>query len=85
MLTCIPPHTHARTHAHAHTHTRARLHSQAHHNVDTHTKPCKPMWSPQQANETYSQEQLCAGCVVWGSYKLCRSANQTECVRLAAV
>ena len=41
----------------------------AHHNVDIHTKPCKPMWSPAQATAAYAEEQ-CAP----------RSAPQLPCV-----
>ena len=54
----------------------------AHHNVDRHTKPCKKLWSPQEAEITYGNEFLCASCVVWGKcgkIGLCRADDQANC------
>ncbi|GAB5037905.1 augmenter of liver regeneration [Nannochloropsis oceanica] len=53
----------------------------AHHNVDTHNKPCKPLWSREQASDAFAfQPNFCATGVVYGEYSLCRSESDVACV-----
>jgi hypothetical protein len=48
----------------------------AHHNVDTHNKPCKPLWSREQAAETFAKEPFfCATAIVDARFSLCRSSG----------
>jgi hypothetical protein len=67
-------------------HTRPSLISfflRAHHNVDTHNKPCKPLWSREQAFDAFAfQLNFCATGVVYGEYPLCRSESDDACVNL---
>lgn len=52
----------------------------AHHNVDKLTKPCKPLYSPQQAAEAYTYEQnFCATTIVYGTEEICKNKGQTGC------
>jgi hypothetical protein len=53
----------------------------AHHNVDKLTKPCKPLYSPQQAAEAYTNQQnFCATGIVYGTEEICKSKGDTGCV-----
>jgi len=55
----------------------------AHHNVDSHNKPCKPLWSREQAFDAFAfQLNFCATGVVYGEYPLCRSESDDACVNL---
>lgn len=48
----------------------------AHHNVDSHNKPCKPLWSRQQAADAFLvQPGFCATSIVNGRYELCRGVS----------
>lgn len=52
----------------------------AHYNVDTLTKPCKSLWSPQQAYEAYAYiTDWCATGIVWGTLPICKSVGETGC------
>lgn len=58
----------------------------AHHNVDVLTKPCKPLWSPQQAQEAYEyQQDFCATGIVYGTSPICKEEGETECARVNLV
>lgn len=51
----------------------------AHHNVDTHNKPCKPLWSRQQAADAFLLDPyFCAQSIVNGQYRLCRSVSGSD-------
>jgi hypothetical protein len=51
----------------------------AHHNVDTHNKPCKPLWSRTQAADAFLvQTNFCATGIVNGDYVICRSVRAEE-------
>ena len=67
-------------------HTRPSLISfflRAHHNVDTHNKPCKPLWSREQAFDAFAfQLNFCATGVIYGEYPLCWSESDDACVNL---
>jgi len=53
----------------------------AHHNVDKLTKPCKPLYSPEQASIAYSNQQnFCATGIVYGTEPICKSEGETNCV-----
>lgn len=52
----------------------------AHHNVDTHTKPCKNIYSPALAANMYTTQQgFCATGIVWGTEPICRDAGEENC------
>lgn len=50
----------------------------AHHAVDTLTKPCKTMWTLQEAAAAYAYEaDFCATTIVWGTYPICKEVGET--------
>jgi len=59
----------------------------AHHTVDTHTKPCKPLWSSEESAGAYLfQPNFCATGIVNGDYKLCRGGpdDSADCVHVSS-
>lgn len=58
----------------------------AHHNVDIHNKPCKPLWTRQQAIDAFAvMPNFCATGIVYGLHELCRADGQAAGVGGACV
>lgn len=50
----------------------------AHHAVDRLTKPCKSLWTVNDAEQAYAyQTDFCATCIVWGTLPICKHVGET--------
>ncbi|TFJ83153.1 hypothetical protein NSK_005542 [Nannochloropsis salina CCMP1776] len=56
----------------------------AHHNVDRNNKPCKPLWSREEAIDAFAvMTNFCATDGVSAGYELCRGKDESACEELA--
>lgn len=50
----------------------------AHHAVDQLTKPCKKLWTLEEASQAYAYEpDFCATTIVWGTWPICKDEGET--------